>query len=281
MMMLMLRRVGMTAKLLLLDLARRRITLLLMFIVPALFDLVVFATTGKRNVDVTVASLMEDGAILRVTGEAEDPLDPGLLDNGFRTLDQRGLSLVFLGTAAVCFLACFLAFNLVHKRREADARLVLMGLRPRELLIAKLLVLFVLALTLSVYETAILRPFLAPKHVLRVATGFLIGGMVYGSFGLLIGSVALHELEGIFTIVLLTNIDVGWLQNPIYYSTSERRGLIESLPGHFPTQLAVSGAFADEPMARGHAWHAAMYALAALCLALGVLTLRRRRAAWR
>lgn len=40
---------------------------------------------------------------------------------------------------------------------------------------------------------------------------------MYSCYGLMVGAISLHELEGIFLIVLLANIDVGWLQNPSYY----------------------------------------------------------------
>ncbi len=271
------RRVAVAARLLLKDLLRRRVTLLLLFIVPALFDAVVIATTGHRQIEVTIATLVEDGATIHVAGDADDPMDTALLDNGSRMLDQRGLSLVFLGTAAVCFLTCFLAFHLVHKRKDVDARLVLAGFRTHELLVAKLVALLLMVVLLSAYETAILRPYLEPQHVLRLASGFLLGGVVYGCLGFLTGAVAVHELEGIFAIVLLTNIDVGWLQNPIYYATSEHRALIESLPGHYPTQLAITGAFTDD-VAHGIVSRSVAYAGAALLAALLAFGLRLRPA---
>jgi hypothetical protein len=272
-----MRRVAVAARLLLLDLARRRVALVILFVVPALFDVVVLATSGKRDVEVTIATLVEEGAVIHVSGTAEDPMDPGLLDNGSRLLEERALSLVFLGTAAVCFLACFLAFNLVHKRIEADARLVLAGLPAHELLLAKLLVLVALVLLLGAYETAAICPWVTPKHVFRLASGFALGGIVYGCLGLLVGAIAKHELEGIFGIVLLTNIDVGWLQNPVYYSTSEQRGFIAGLPGHYPTQLAITGAFSDA-LPAGTVSRSLAYGAAALLLALVAFGVRIRPA---
>ncbi|HEX4516426.1 MAG TPA: hypothetical protein VH054_22920, partial [Polyangiaceae bacterium] len=143
----------MAARLLMKDLLRRRIALLLLFVVPALFDAVVLATTAPREVDVALGSLSEDFA---ATGTAMDKLASAFTDDGTRTLDERKLSLVFLGAAAVSFLACFLAFNLVHKRREVDERLVLAGYRAHEVLVAKLIVLLSLVALLAGYESLIL-----------------------------------------------------------------------------------------------------------------------------
>ena len=73
--------------------------------------------------------------------------------------------------------ACFLAFNLVPARKATDARLVVAGLRAHELLLAKLAVLVLLVVLLSAYETAAILPWVVPRHVLRVASGFALGGM--------------------------------------------------------------------------------------------------------
>jgi len=235
------------AAFLLRDLSRRRIALLLLFIVPALFDGVVLATTASREVEVTLGSLVEPGAQIRTPEQsAVDPFDTSLDDDGSRRLDERRLSLVFLGAAAVCFLACFLAFNLVHKRREADARLVLAGFRAYEVLLAKVAVLLVLVALLASYETAILRPWVVPRQTALVIAGLFLGGLTYGCLGLLVGTVAKHELEGIFVIVLLTNVDVGWLQNPIYFAHSQSTATIRALPGYGAAQLAVVGAFTGD-----------------------------------
>lgn len=250
-------RIGEAARLLLTDLLRRRLTLVLLFVVPALFDAVVLATTGRRDVPVVLASLGGPDAA--------------------RVLDDRDLSLVFMGTAAVCFLTCFLAFHLVQGRRATDARLVLCGFRPHELVASKLLALVVLVAALSVYELLILRACFAPKHVAGLAEGLFLGGLVYACVGLLVGAVSRQALEGIFVIVLLTNVDVGWLQNPVYFATASHPRVIESLPGHHPAQLAIVGAFTDET-ARGATLASFAYAVTVLASAVLVFGLRLGRA---
>ncbi len=283
------RRVTTAARLLFKDLMRRRITLLLLFVVPALFDGVVLATTTSRNVDVTLGTLVEDGAEIRTPESKPDPFDTALDDDGSRALDEQRLSLVFLGAAAVSFLACFLAFNLVHKRRETDARLVLAGYRPSEVLLAKVLVLVCLVALLAAYETAILRPWVVPRQTTLVLAGLFMGGFTYGCLGMLVGSVVLHELEGAFLIVLLTNVDPGWLQNPVYYAHSANPAIIRALPGYGPAQLSLVGAFShDEPrgaLSRAGAWAAAALLVALLAFGLRIRPARqhtsdRVRAAW-
>lgn len=237
-------RVLYATRLLLLDLLRRRIALVLLFVVPALFNAVVLVTTASRDVEVTLGSLAEP--LERTSVPGFDKLAEVFEDLGARTVDERRLSLVFLGVAAVSFLACFFAFNLVHKRRDVDARLVLAGFPAHEVLLAKLLVLLGIVSVLAGFETGILWPWALPKQPWLVASGFFAGGFVYGCLGMLVGSLVKNELEGIFAMVFLTNIDAGWLQNPIYYAHSQRQGLIRSLPGYGPVQLACVGAFTDE-----------------------------------
>ncbi len=269
-----LHRIRVAAALLFRDVFRRPFSLVLIFVVPALFDTVVLLTTTPRTTRVTIAALRDELA------ELNDPpggafLDLGVIDSGVRTLDQRQLSLVFLGHAAVCFLACFLAFNLVSRRRDVDRRLILAGYRTEEVVLAKLAVLGTIVLLLVCWQTVLLRPWLAPRQPALLALGLLLGGLSYGALGLLIGSLVRQELEGIFLIVLFTNVDPGWLQNPIYFAQSQRPGLIASLPAFASTQLAVLGAFFGEHPAelllRG-----ALSTGALLLLALVVFGLRIR-----
>jgi membrane-associated phospholipid phosphatase len=272
-----LRRVAVATRLLFKDLLRRRLTLLLLFVVPALFDGIVLVTTASREVEITIGSLVEPGAEIHLPGTKRDPFDLGLYDDGSRMCDERALSLTFLGGTAVAFLACFLAFYLVHKRTEADARLVQAGFRSAEVLAAKLLCLTLLVAALAVYETAIIRPYLAPKQPELLAGGFFLAGLVYGALGLSLGAIVEHELEGVFGIVLFTNVDAGWLQNPLYYASSERRGLIEALPGYGPAQLALHGAFTEVRPA-GLVAQSLLWAGGLLALAMVAFWLRIRPA---
>jgi hypothetical protein len=263
-------RVGTAAHLLLKDLLRRRIALLLLFVVPALFDAVVLATTASREIEVTLGTLVDSVSKTSVPGL--DRVAAVFDEDGSRLVDERRLSLVFLGVAAVSFLACFLAFNLVHKRRDVDARLVLAGYRAHEVLLAKLLVLVVMVCLLAIYETVILWPWVVPRHVVLLFVGLFFGGFIYGCLGMLVGAVVKQELEGVFTIVFLTNIDAGWLQNPIYYAHSQRQALIRALPGYGPVQLAVVGSFTDDEP-HGALPRAALcgaFALVAALLAFGL-----------
>lgn len=219
-----LHRIWLLSKLLFKDLLRRRLSLLMLFILPALFDIIILVTTNKNEVPVILGILSDDSV---------------------RMLSRQALSFVFLGGAVVAFITSFLAFYLVHQRTEVDRRLVLCGYRPFDIIAAKMAVLIVIVLSIAVYESLIIRPFIEPIHFGYVLAGLFLCGLVYSCYGLLVGAVSTHELEGIFLIVLVANIDVGWLQNPSYYKESSNRLIIEYLPGFFPTQLAMVGTFTD------------------------------------
>jgi hypothetical protein len=64
----------------------------------------------------------------------------------------------------------------------------------------------------------------------------------------------------VLPIVLLANIDVAWLQNPIFYTESKNQAVIRWLPAHFPSQTGMMGAFSDHSVQRaaslslGYGW---------------------------
>lgn len=73
----------------------------------------------------------------------------------------------------------------------------------------------------------------------------MLTGLVYGCYGLLIGSVIKGELEGVLLIALMANIDAGWLQNPLFFAGATNKIIIKYLPAYFPSQTTIIGAFTD------------------------------------
>jgi hypothetical protein len=210
----------MTAK----ELFRSRIAFILFFIIPTLFYAVIFLVTTQSPISFKLGSISEET---------------------FLTVKQRSEALIFIGLAAVGILTSFLALNLTQKHAAENRRLVLCGFQTSEILLSKYSVLLSVIVCIGGYVGAMLPLFFAPRRFLLVLFGFMMGGYVYGCYGMLIGAIFKRELEGILFIVLLANFDVGWLQNPIYYAQAQNKAIIRHLPGFFPSQLSMISAFTD------------------------------------
>jgi hypothetical protein len=161
----------------------------------------------------------------------------------FIRVSQRREALVFIGLAAVGLLSSFLALSLTQKHAAANRRLILCGYTTAELLSSKFLTLMILIAATGVYVSSLLLLFFQPRRLPLVLLGFILAGFVYGSYGLLVGAMFRRELEGILLIVLLANIDIGWLQNPIYYADAQNKFIIRHLPAYFPSQVSMAAAF--------------------------------------
>ncbi len=209
------------------ELLRNRMAIILLFLIPSLFYLIVALTTRERAIAFKLAALSNDVWI---------------------TVSEKRESLVFIGLAAVGLITSFLALNLVQKHTAVNRRLILCGYHPAELIGAKLAVLLVLIILIGAYVALLLLFFFQPHHFFLTLGAFMLGGYVYGCYGLLIGSIFSRDLEGILFIVLLANIDAGWLQNPVYYAEAQHRWIIRCLPAFFPSQAAMISAFSDHPV---------------------------------
>jgi hypothetical protein len=207
-----------------LGLARNRVALVLMVILPIVFYALILATTGSAPVTFLLPSVSSTTAV---------------------NVSRRDEALVFMGLAAVGFVSAFLAFHLITRQTDATRRLVLCGYRAWELVAARLTALVCAVAAVSVLSVVLLRMLFHPSHTGGVLAGFILVGLVYGCAGLLVGAMVKRDLEGMLAIVLITNVDVGWLQNPIFYSTSEHREIIRVLPAYFPAQVAMTSAFSD------------------------------------
>ena len=221
------RRFAESAALVARDLARNRVAIALLLVIPTVFYLLIDLTTGDRDI---LFQLVATGSRMLVANE-------------------RLISLLFIGMAAVSGLSAFLAFVLVLKPVGADRRLVFEGYGPLELIAAKVVVMLSVALIVTLYVTALLPLFFRPHRVGGVFLGFLLTALVYGALGLAVGAVVRRELEGILVILLLVNVDAGWLQSPVFYAHAHNQALIRLLPGHHPGQVAMLSAFTDSGVA--------------------------------
>jgi hypothetical protein len=232
------------------ELVRKRLVLVLALCVPAAFFAVAFATEANQLVRVVFAS---------ASGSA-------------RLVEELDLLLLFLGIAAASLNSAFFAASLIQRQLGANRRLVLCGFRASELIAARLAVLSGIIVAATAYAGLalelfrVLDLFTRPRFPAGVILGIAAAAFVYGCYGLLVGTLFRQELESIFAIVIVINIDPGWLQNPIYYGSSSSKWLIEALPAHFPSQVAYLSAFTPErigpPAANGLAYGAVLLLVA-------------------
>jgi len=209
------------------ELLRNRIALIFILLIPSLFFTLIVATTSDRPILFKLASISE--ATVFEVGERKE-------------------ALIFMGLATIAFISSFLGLNLVQKHPDVDRRLVLCGYRSSELIISKMGVLFCVICLIGGYVILALLHFLQPKHLVQALLGLILGGYVYGCYGLLAGAIFRRELEGVLSIVLLVNIDAGWLQNPIFYAEAQNKVIIRYLPAYFPSQASMVAIFTDYSM---------------------------------
>jgi hypothetical protein len=206
------------------ELLRSRIAVILLFLIPTIFYAVILLTTTHRRIAFKLASVSEDMLI---------------------QVSQRHEALIFIGLAAVGLLTSFFALNLTQKHAVVNRRLLLCGFETSELVLSKFAVLIGLIVVIAAYISFLLLLFFRPGRLALVLVGFLMAGYVYGCYGLLVGALFKRELEGVLFIVLLANIDAGWLQNPIYYADAQNKAIIRHLPAYFPSQVSMASAFTD------------------------------------
>lgn len=177
-----------------------------------------------------------------------------------RTVAMPELIAAVIAPLSSALLVGITALFAVQRSRDADRRLEVAGYRPAELLTGRLLVLGAVAMVVTVVAVLVTYVHVAPAHPLWFALAILLAGGVYGAVGALLGQV-LDRLPGVYVLLFAPMIDVMLLQNPL----ADPPSWAPYLPGHHPTRLAASAAFADS-VAVGHA----LWGVSAVVLAVGV-----------
>lgn len=208
-----------------LELLRNKLGLLLLFVIPTIFLAVVEWTSGEGLLPIKLYSFKQ-------------------IDTLF--LDQREISLVFMSAAVGGFLMSYYAILLFQQDFEYFRHGISMGLRPQTFLFSRFGFFFTLTAILAAFITLVMRGMMHFQNIPAALAGFILLGLIYGAYGGIVGILTKDFMVAILFVVLLANIDAGWLQNPVFYSTSQQSEIIRWLPAFFPCQFIFSSVFSEK-----------------------------------
>jgi len=253
------------------QLLRNRVALVLLVVVPIAFQAVTLETAPRRDVIVELASVPE--AEMAMAPPTYFPKRHVRPEDRRAVVEEpaRSVTLIFVTVATVGMLAAYVALTLMQRNASSTLRLVLCGYRPWELLAANVVAFLCVVAALSGVAAGFLLHVIGGGRPAVMLLGLLLAGWVYGCYGLLVGAALRTELAGLLCVVLLSSLDVMWLQNPMDYAEAGARLLIRSLPGHLPSQVSLVGAFEDYEFGRqalgALAYGGALLAMAAVVFA--------------
>jgi len=206
-----------------------------------------------------------------------DKLGPVILVDGGRRftamLSMRRVHAATMAPVTAAFLAGITGLFVITGSAGGDRRLVLAGLRPREVLVGRLGVIAgagLLTTTVAVAVSGVLFP---PRQWAVFATANLLIALSYALVGVLVGPLA-GRLGGLYLILLLAFVDVGLGQTVMFNPVPPAWGAF--LPARGASRMLIDGAFTSHVDTVGYlllslAW------LGALAAAAVVVFQRRNR----
>jgi hypothetical protein len=158
-------------------------------------------------------------------------------------LTQRQVGLVFVSAAVSGFLAAYYALILFHNDFGYFRFCAFMGLSPPLFTAARFAAFLGVTALLAAVTTLGLGRVTTLEQPFTVFAGFLLIIVIYGAYGGIVGVLSRSFMTALLWIVLLAQLDAGWLQNPVYYSAAQDSRVIHWLPAFHPCQVVFSGAF--------------------------------------
>jgi hypothetical protein len=190
-------------------------------------------------------------------------------------LTQRQVGLVFVSAAVSGFLAAYYALILFHNDFGYFRFCAFMGLSPLLFTAARFAAFLGVTAVLAAVTTLGLGRVTALEQPFTVFVGFLLIIVIYGAYGGIVGILSRSFMPALLWIVLLAQLDAGWLQNPVYYSAAQDSRLIHWLPAFHPCQVVFSAAFTAHD--NGAALGAALvWAVATIAVLIVSVQLRMR-----
>ncbi|HKJ33954.1 MAG TPA: hypothetical protein VKA34_19135 [Balneolales bacterium] len=237
------------------ELWRNRFGLLLLIVIPIVFIAIVEWTSGTNKIPIDLYRYHETKQII---------------------LSQHDVNLVFIGAAVSGFLTAYYAILLFHRNFEYFRHCIGMGLSPIGFVNARFLFFLTVTTILAALISLILCYLVKIEQPFSIFIGFIFVGIIYGAFGGAVGLLSKDIMVAILLVVLMANLDAGWLQNPVFYTSAQDTGFIHWLPAFYPTQTIFAAAFTKKL----NSWSvllSSIYSIGLLVIMLLIVHLKLRK----
>lgn len=231
----------------LLVLARNRLAMVVLVgFIPLLVSLAHFVVTR----DILALRYRATGELLHGSGEK--------------------FTMITCALSAVTLLVGFAMFSSAKRAGDFDQRLVAAGYPRTAVLLAKLTTLIVAAAVVSAYATAWMWWYWPMEQPVLMGVGVFCAALLYGAIGLFLALFLPGELEGMFTIIMASLIDLA-MQNPIANPAADAE-IIKFFPAYGAMQTCLGAGFTDvvplRHLAISIAWTAVCAMVAVVTFAL-------------
>lgn len=121
---------------------------------------------------------------------------------------HSGSDAVITGGVAMAFSIAGASIFVALTARPVDQRLALAGYRPYELLLGRLLLLEVFGIAVSAVFSVVMVFGTSPPHPWLLAAGVGLVALTSVPFGLAVGELAPHELEGVLILIGIVGVQL-------------------------------------------------------------------------
>lgn len=162
---------------------------------------------------------------------------------------MRDIHGAVMAGSVIAFVCGLVGVFVMQAAFQADQRLVIAGMRPGQVIAARLAVVLaasILVVSVSALATAV---YFDPRSWLPFLSGLAFVGLIYAGLGALAGAV-FDKLAATYLLLFLAMTDLLIVQNPMF-GDGDPASWATLLPGYGPSQLMIVGAFSNSFRATG------------------------------
>ncbi|HOV13759.1 MAG TPA: hypothetical protein PK771_05705 [Spirochaetota bacterium] len=212
-------------KLFFLEIWRNKQGLSFLFLLPIIFLSIAIYTANEFNIPIKLYNFTETIKIV---------------------LNHKQILVLYITAAVIGFLSSYYCMVMFQESLSYFKYCAFIGLPLLNYMIIRILFFIGIVVLITLLVCSIIIFFVPINNIILVYLGFIFMGFIYGLYGGIVGVITNNFLSSFLMIIMLTNLDVGWLQNPVFYSFADNTLFIRFLPAFFPCQFIFTSAYTDK-----------------------------------
>ncbi len=154
----------------------------------------------------------------------------------------ESITVILYSLTAIAFVSSIVSFLLSFQLKSLIPRMQVIGYPRWKLSLSYLLVTFAISVVVAVVVTMISFIWVEPKSEIGFFLSLFLANVTFAILGLIVANLSKSKEIGLYTILTIAFMDIGFLENPVFSKRADEAWL-KYMPGNYLVRMALRATY--------------------------------------